>query len=58
MILLNYVNILTFKYYNIMKSNTFSKTDFENKLMALENILTSNKDLDIDILPLKKKSMM
>ncbi len=38
-----------------MKSNTFSKTDFENKLMALENILTSNKDLDIDILPLKKK---
>lgn len=38
-----------------MKSYTFNKKDFENKLVALETILSSNEDLDIDILPLKKK---
>ena len=38
-----------------MKSYTFYKEDFENKLVALESILSSNEDLDIDILPLKKK---
>lgn len=38
-----------------MKSYTFNKKDFENKLVALETILSSNEDLDIDVLPLKKK---
>lgn len=38
-----------------MKSYTFNKKDFENKLVALETILSSNEDLDIDILPLKRK---
>lgn len=38
-----------------MKSYTFDKKAFENKLVALEAILSSNEDLDIDILPIKKK---
>ena len=38
-----------------MKSYIFNKKDFENKLVALETILSSNEDLDIDILPLKRK---
>lgn len=38
-----------------MKSYAFNKKDFENKLAALEAILSSYEDLDIDLLPLKKK---
>ena len=38
-----------------MKSYTYNKKDFENKLVALDTILYSNEDLDIDILTLKKK---